>query len=303
MRQSFSRFSIVALGAVAAFVFWQASPADENDAEVRPAAAGAQPVPAEGAAGGDVMLDSAVAALQSHVSIAARVRIQVDLFGHQLFGPGQYLQQGRGVSPKFRFELALQTTNGKIVLSHVSDADRLWLFEDFGGGGELSDVDLATLREQIRNGEPGAAPPRQELMTGGLPKLLASLRTNFHFAEATQIQRNGVPVWQLKGAWRAERLAALLGTDNNDDRADKTSGNKKLPVQMPTDVVLYLDGRTLFPLRFEFYRQPNSNKSSAPKPLLAMELFEQRFDLPIDDSQFQRPSDLLAKDVTEKFLP
>lgn len=304
MRQSFSSLSIFALGTVAAFVIWQASRADENDAIVRPAAMGAKPAPADVVAGGDVLLDSAVAALQSHASIAARVRIQVDLFGHQLFGPGQYLQQGRGEAPKFRFELALQTTNGKIALSHVGDGDRLWLFDDFGTGGELSYVDLATLREQIRNIEPGAAPIRQELLTGGLPKLLASLQTNFQFADATQVQRNDVPVWRLQGAWRPERLAALLGANDDDVKSgDKKKGGKKLPMHMPSDVVLYLDGHTLFPLRFEFYRQPNSDKSSAPKPLLAMELFEQRFDLPIDDSQFQRPSDLLAKDVTEQFLP
>ncbi len=311
MRQSFSSLSIVALGAVAAFVIWQASRAGENDVAVRPAAASSGAgveAAADVVAGGDVLLDSAVTTLESHASIAARVRIQVDLFGHQLFGPGEYLQQGRGETPKFRFELALQTTNGKIALSHVGDGDRLWLFEDFGTGGELSYVDLATLREQIRNVEPGAAPPRQDLLTGGLPKLLTSLQTNFQFADATQVQRNGVPVWRLQGAWRPERLAALLGNDNDDAKLDdkqdaaKKNTAKKLPMQMPSDVVLYLDGRTLFPLRFEFYRQPNSDKSSAPKPLLAMELFEQRFDVPIDDSQFQRPSDLLPKDVTEKFL-
>src|SRR5262249_23027196 len=54
------------------------------------------------------LVQQAVANVESHASIAGKIRHEVDLFGHQLIGSGTYQQQGRGADRCLRLELKLK---------------------------------------------------------------------------------------------------------------------------------------------------------------------------------------------------
>ena len=291
MRQPFSIFTIVALGVSTAAVFWQELAADANPN------AGAADSGSPGAsnlenASGDVLLDTAAAALRSKANLSARVRFRIDLVGHQLFGSGKYLQKGRAPQLKSRLELAAQTSIGKMTLHHVNDGIHWWRYQDYGQQAEFSYVNLESLRDQLtRPKHQAAGRPYSDLALGGLPRLLASLRNRFQLTNAVQVHRGGQLMWRVGGAWRGDPvLAASVAADAQTRR--KFS-------HVPDSVVIYFDASTLFPVRFEFYRQVGD---ATPKLLVAMELYEVQFEVTIDDRQFTQPSEMIPKDVTDEFL-
>ncbi len=66
--------------------------------------------------GADLLVDRATAALAKDASIAARIRYQVEMFGHHLVGKGSYLQQGLGLERKMRLELETPIGDQSLVL-------------------------------------------------------------------------------------------------------------------------------------------------------------------------------------------
>lgn len=291
MRQPFSIFTIVALGVSTAAVFWQELAADANPN------AGAADSGSPGAsnpenASGDVLLDTAAAALRSKANLSARVRFRIDLVGHQLFGSGKYLQKGRAPQLKSRLELAAQTSSGKMTLHHVNDGIHWWRYQDYGQQAEFSYVNLESLRDQLtRPKHQAAGRPYSDLALGGLPRLLASLRNRFQLTNAVQVHRGGQLMWRVGGAWRGDPVPPA-------SVAAEPRTRRKFS-HVPDSVVIYFDASTLFPVRFEFYRQVGD---ATPKLLVAMELYEVQFEVTIDDRQFTQPSEMIPKDVTDEFL-
>ena len=70
------------------------------------------------------------------------------------------------------------------------------------------------------------------------------------------------------------------------------------------EVGLLLDANSLFPYRFEFLTHLGGNPQgqSQLEPIAILELLEIRFDIAIDDGQFDRPSDIRPTDVTKDYL-
>ncbi len=71
--------------------------------------------------GADLLVDRATAALAKDASIAARIRYQVEMFGHHLVGKGSYLQQGLGLERKMRLELETPIGDQSLVLEQICD--------------------------------------------------------------------------------------------------------------------------------------------------------------------------------------
>lgn len=254
-------------------------------------------------ASGDVVLASAVSALGRYNSVAANVRQRIRLFGHDLFGSGQYLQHGAGPKRRFRMEMTIQGKRQKTTATRICDGRLLWLLDDQGGQPTLRVVDLRRVEDALTQADLARAVDwrRFDLGFGGLPRLLAACEENFQFGAATPSQLNDVPVWVLRGHWKPARLNELLAAGKDQG---KSSIPKLLPPQMPNEVVLFLGRDDLFPYCVEFRSvSAGQDKQGMESHVLAgMDFFEVRVDTPVDETQFIGPANMPQTDDTESFL-
>ena len=152
---------------------------------------------------------------------------------------------------------------------------------------------------------------------GGVPKLLDSLATSFHFTaiEESQLDRD-LPVWIVQGEWQRARLAGWLPDQKDAILAGKPADLRQLSPQVPDRVAIFIGRDDFFPYRIEYWR--SSGKSGAGEGARAsadadgtanarlvtvLELFEVQFDGVIENRQFDyNPGDLQPKDQTGPFL-
>lgn len=284
---------------------------------------------------GEQLIEACQSRLLSHRSISSQVRQRVQLFDRQLFGSGIYLQQGSelpggagqgglanwpgdGNQPgdmgrlQFRFELDFQLEDRKQGMIQSSDGTTLWLYDANSGSAGLRKVDLERLSLAVELPQTKPDPEaRQQLAArvaaphGGVPRLLHDLHANFEFHTVGQSEIAGVGVWVLQGVWRPERLGRLSPTSGDEDASQppKEIDVAQLGPHVPHDVLLYLDRDELFPYRIQYRRLEKRDEESAPEPrtLVEMELFEVRFDAPIEFNQFGKPIDIKAVDYTETY--
>ena len=194
-------------------------------------------------------------------------------------------------------------------MRQLCDGKHLWIHQELLGKTTLSRIDVSRVRLALDEHPPAAvgANPSQGFPLGGLPRLLQSLETSFHFTSASESQLDRVPVWTIEGRWTPEKLAELLPDQKEKILAGKGADVGKLPEQIPDRVILMVGRDDLFPYRIEYWRHSAGNAKSpieeADKLLVVMELFEVQFGAPIDDRQFvYKPGDLEYADQTDAYL-
>nr|NIP85787.1 hypothetical protein [Planctomycetales bacterium] len=124
MKQSFRGLPRMARACLLVAAGWPAAAAGQIPAV--PSAVSAES--SGSSASGDVLVDSAIRALDRFHSISARVRLQARFFDHQLFGSGRYLQRGRGDERQVRWELSIPTSRTKNVMISVSNGRQWWRY-------------------------------------------------------------------------------------------------------------------------------------------------------------------------------
>lgn len=213
---------------------------------------------------GRAILQQALRSLPKLPPLEANLRQRVDLFGQQLVGAGTYLQAGDGNDLRFRWDLKLQVLNQVTSLQQVCDGQYLWLRREAVDKTTLSRVNLRRVnlrrvQETRRAGADEAGATLGGALSGGLLRLLERLDADWQFNPARAANWGDVPVWELSGTWRPERIA----------------GHKKLPAHLPDRVRVVL-GRSEpvvgFPFRIEYQRQT----SGTPRSLVTLDLFEIR---------------------------
>ena len=211
MWKRFSILSIVALVGIASLLPMQVM-RGEFLGEAKGEGAGAEQVAIDGKASGEVLLDLAIAEMESHEALSARTTVQVHLFGHHLFARrGSYVQKGSGENRKYRFEIAVQGGAGPLVQTQVNDSLRLWILEDNVATKKLRLVDLVQLREAGGLDAMKTSSPQLDMIgMGGLSGVMRSIQNSFRFEQAVQIEWNGQAVWAMRGPWRPEQLARLM---------------------------------------------------------------------------------------------
>ena len=298
MSQRFSIFSILALVMGLAVFAWGREEQRENASRQ-----GNKIAASAGDASGDVLLDSALAAFENYSSIMATTRLQVHLRGHHLFGPGSYLQKGKGDRRRIRSEMVLRGRAGKFTFTQVNDSNRLWLLEESLDNSKLRLIDLQRLRDSgmVHDGSLGSAASFDSLQVSGLAGLMKSIQSSFRFGRAVQIEWNGKKVWAMRGVWRESMLQQIIGSSGP---AESEKWRDQLPDWAPTEVGILLDIETLFPYRFEFLTHIGNNPQgqSQLEPVAILELLEIRLAVEIDESQFDRPSDIRPTDITKEYL-
>ena len=86
---------------------------------------------------GDAMLQRVLATVDAERSIAAKLRIKIDMIGPTQFGTGIYLQQGRGPQRLIRFDLKLQGDGKALSVQEVSNGINFWVYEELGNDRTL----------------------------------------------------------------------------------------------------------------------------------------------------------------------
>ena len=250
------------------------------------------------------LMQAAATRLAETPSVVARVRHRMDLFGHQLVGSGNYLQQGRGAEILFRLELKIQTSDRSTSLEQVCDGRFLWIRRDWSDQATLGRIDL----QRVRTAHTGAGriDLYDALALGGLPNVLRQLNLAFQFEPPLAGRLGDVEIWVVRGNWRAERLAQLLPA-RKDALLAGDSNLADLPPQIPRSVTVLLGKQNLFPYRIEYFHGSEEEEASAGRlanrPLLTVEFFEVGFGTSIDPLRFSyQPGDLKLSDETDQFL-
>jgi hypothetical protein len=271
-----------------------------------PAAASSSP-PAVAAT--ENLVNNVLAAIDTHTSVAGKIKQKVNLFGHQLIGSGTYLQEGRGAERKLRLELKLEVDDQTSSLQHVCDGTYLWMHQDLLGKTALSRVDVRRLRTASPRQDnllPLASPSSAMWVSlGGVPKLLESLADAFRFTSVKPIEVDRLAMWAIEGEWKPEKLAQMLPNQKNKILAGQPADLNKLGEHVPRRVVLVVGQDDLFPYRIEYWGSHPRSKKSAPSEqlIVEMDLFEIQFDAPIDPHQFlYNPGDSPFEDQTADYL-
>lgn len=192
----------------------------------------------------------------------------------------------------------------------ISDGSHLWIVTTFKDEPELERVDVDRVLTAGQGS--GTTNPGADLGLGGLSYLLNKLRADFEFKTIFQSQLGELPMIGLEGTWRPEALAKLLPDQAAAVAAGGTYDTTKLKSHLPDRVVLYLGADDMFPYRIEYRRAIDPGKADeaaarmaqhGSRQLLVLELFEVRFDEPMEETLFLfSPGTRKFIDATDAYL-
>ena len=241
-------------------------------------------------------------ALGEHVSVQAKLIQDIDIYGQRLMGSGAYLQG----PPRYHWvhlDLAIKTEPYDTILQQRCDGDFLWILHSADGLSRVEKVDIRRVLAAGRVQRDGTLVPM--LGIGGLPKLFDSLDKAFVFVEVRQEKLDGQVVYMLRGEWRPDRLVRWLPEQKEAIEAGRRLDLAKLPQPVPDHVLIYLEGRDLFPRRIDYRRADPSDRLSGrgSKSLVLLRFSDVVFDAPVDRRNFTyEPGLLPVSDETEQYI-
>ena len=241
-------------------------------------------------------------------SISARIRLNVEMFGKQLSGSGAYLQQGTGTERLSRLELRIALPQRNAAIEQVCDGRFFWQYSDLTEKPVVTRLDLKRVVQAVNKAGRNDRDAVLFATSGGLPKLIENLRQSFSFSRVEAAQLDSLPVWVIAGTWQPQALAPV-----SPELAQQAAGGqmvdiRKLPIQMPEQMLLYLGKDDLFPYRIEFRRRPppqkgKSDAAAEMATVLVVELFEVRINDAVDPRQFiYQPAGVDVLDMTDYTL-
>lgn len=265
--------------------------------------------PASRPVAGQLVLASAVSAIESHGWISARTRHESDLYNQRLRGEGVY-QQG----PSLRMRYEMRTVLGKnapATLLQICDGTTFWSVTDVLGAVSLRKIDGREVFQALRETK-GAPPPNTEgarfLGLGGLPQLLRSIASDFELepfdAAGPESQPSRI---LLVGTWRRDAMVRLFPQILAKFGPEQPVDWNKLPADFPQQVELLLGSEDLFPYQLRYLRLARPAARAAGlkvEPLLTLEFFDVEFGKPLPDTVFHyepAPS-LVVADGTREYI-
>jgi hypothetical protein len=154
-----------------------------------------------------------------------------------------------------------------------------------------------------------------------MPGLLASLLEHFEFQPPQAMRLSITPplsndprelaVFAVVGHWKAEKLAQLLGEENQAPSVEPATG-PSIPDRFPQEVLLLVGQTDLLPYRVEYRRRETAVPANgeivayqlSAAPLAVLELAEIAIDPPIAAGQFDYapPSSVEWSDQTAALI-
>jgi len=249
---------------------------------------------------------NAIQALEGRLTISARVRYEVNMFGQRLVGSGIYLEDRAGPCPLIRLELRTQLREKPSSFLRVCDGRYLWTYRNASGDvGTLNRVDVAKVARAMS--EANEIHGQEWIGLGGLPRLLRSLEANFRFETFEKVDLGLIPVQKLRGRWREKKLAEIFGRKQTANKKMGAFDLGSLPKQLPDSVTLFVGRDDLFPYRIEYLRTQEGDSGVENRPIqrriVVMELFEVNLNVPIARNRFiYNPGELAFSDQTATFI-
>lgn len=251
----------------------------------------------------------------------ATLYLETHLYDIHLSGTGTYkaIWDPRGL--RFRLDLQLPMTGATAYWTQVCDGNWLWTLVDIHGV-QLQRVDLGLIRSQLR-GE-NKEIDWQWSGLGGLPRLLHLLNQSVQWGTCTAVTLEEQPetpvpetekssayrlsTWKLTGTLRENAALKYFltsftkkSTESQEEAAQQKALHEAAMATpyLPDQVTLYLDQKTLFPCRLEFYHTFPDGEKKLIVRMLAVE-FQMGGEVSEDSFYYTSTHDYL--DTTQEFL-
>lgn len=233
----------------------------------------------------DQLVANASRQMMRRPSVQAKIRQRVNLYGQELSGSGTYHQlRSQSDATLLRLELKLTVADQVASILQVCDGKYMWVRRELPNQKSLGTVNLTRVRQALENSKKTVLvdPASNWIMLGGLSRLLDGISSNFTFQSAKASQIGGVPIWEVRGKWRKERLVQMVPKLKQAILNDDPNAYQQLPRHLPHEVVLVL-GRDpqvlpLFPYRIDFVRQKSRGEENSlqveRQSIATLELFE-----------------------------
>ncbi|MCA9081238.1 MAG: hypothetical protein KDA58_11815 [Planctomycetaceae bacterium] len=297
--------AVVVLGAWHRAQAWPQN-ADATDTPAETSAVAAEPPAApESAEQATEILRQVRETLFGHESIKAQLTQTVSLGDYRFRSNGEFVSAS-GFRFKLEYQLELAHLRGTFLevcdgqMLHTQRTLQELPAEPGGRPGEpeteVSRRDVQRILKETRQHlDQPVALQAAELGLGGLPAVVASLERCMIFDTVREEQLGGQPVLTLEGKWNPQRRSELLA--GLGPMANGIGGF------MPDLVRLAIDGQTRFPLRIQYLKQIDPDKSSY-QPMLTLAFSNIRFDEPVGFETFTYlpPQGLEEQDETARFI-
>lgn len=272
----------------------------------RPAGQGSETAVHPQARQASLLMRRALASLESHAAIAARLRYQARVLGQEMLGSGQYLQ-GPTAEHRYRLDLKLQVAGQTASLVHVCDGQTLWIHQQLLGDPSIMRVDVPSTLFALATRRQAAGFPSfpRTPGIGGLPRMLREVEEAFDFRCLGKTKLGKLSVLVLSGRWDEAYLTSRLPGAATWFAEEE---GENAPAQLPTHVLVCLGEGDYFPYRTEYRRdlaraaEFAEELDDAEHLMLRLELFEVRINGPVDANRFSySPGDLPVADYTDAY--
>jgi hypothetical protein len=212
--------------------------------------------------------------LENHSSIEVELSQVVSIYGQQLNGKGEYLQQGQG-GTKTRLVLNFSGGGQNASFRQINDGRFVYTKVESPQTRYLSQVDLLKAERELGFRPIACSPSDIDGMTvgAGLLALLRMLEQDFEFIDADLVEVGGQQVWQVEGRWTQESLTTYF--DLPKDAWSNIKHLEMLPEYIPTHVQLEVGvdpQLPYFPYQVTFLRIEASDRGRILTPLSNMEI-------------------------------
>ncbi|MEC8781720.1 MAG: hypothetical protein VXY07_02735 [Planctomycetota bacterium] len=243
--------------------------------------------------------------LENVESLEVELSQQATIYGQQLNGKGQYLQQGQGTKMT---RLVLNFSAGEQTASfrQINDGRFVYTKYETPWSSRFSQIDLLKAEEALGTRPRIAQPSEREGMTvgGGLLAVIRMLERDFEFTAAGLSKWGGQQVWHVEGRWKAESLVKYFGLPKQSWTQPESL--ELLPEYVPSHVPLTVGidpPLPYFPYQISFLRSSTADRGRVLTPLSRMEVSGIRQGGLIDDAEFEFvPGDEVVDDDTDWFV-
>lgn len=272
-------------------------------------AAGAA-VAQDGAPSPQILLGSAIRALESCDSVSAKLRHETHLFGKDLLGTGIYKEQRPGRDYLMRVELKFPVGDDSCSLVQVCDGRYLWEYRNFPTESKVARTDIVRVIRAMEQADRVPKDPHQPILPGigGLTKVLRGLADNFEFqtVEPGKWGSQKQLVWRMRGTWNRANWLRLLPDQKAQIEGQQPLNLAKLPEIIPDEIVLLLGQEDLFPYRIEYRRtQPAKDDESKPSAtsLVVVDFTDVSINVEIPRQTFYySPGDIKLSEETDNYI-
>ncbi len=249
------------------------------------------------------LLAQAAVTLAREPSFQADFRNRIKLLNREMVGKGTYRQVVDEGRRKYRLDITLRVGDESSSLRQACNARFLWTQRNFPGQRNFTRLDLLEVRKAGLM-ERAGGPPSPLMALGGMPAMLEGLAQRFQFEAPEETVVSDQKAWVLKGSWRVEQLRRLLPEVGESGPIEV----KRIPDQMPTNVVVVLSRSQawpLFPQLVEYRRAAESlnDQAEQAEPMVTMEFVNVVKGVRFQGREFEFPAgDEDEHDITSDFI-